>query len=226
MFLTIRTIIFNNVGVSLIRMYFPGIDQAAVDRFEQLQVLYDFWNSRINVISRKDLPNLYINHVLHSLSLAKVIRFGAGEKALDIGTGGGFPGIPLAILNPHVEFTLVDSTGKKIKVVEEISSSLSLTNVNALHVRAEDLSGTYDYVLSRAVSSFSAMIQLSAPRFSDENLTGEFHGLYSLKGGNLDDELAGWKDRVRIFDIGDYFKEDFFRSKKIVFLPARELRAK
>jgi 16S rRNA (guanine527-N7)-methyltransferase len=224
MFSTIQIIIFSNLGVRLIRMYFPGINQQAADRFEQLRDLYDFWNSKINVISRRDLPNLYINHVLHSLSLAKVIQFGAGEKALDIGTGGGFPGIPLAILNPHVEFTLVDSRGKKIKVVENISRTLSLANVNALHVRAEDLSDTYDYVLSRAVSNFSRLTELSAARFSDDNITGEFHGLYSLKGGNLEDELAGWKDRVRIFNIGDYFPEDFFESKRILFLPARELR--
>jgi 16S rRNA (guanine527-N7)-methyltransferase len=225
MFLTIQIIIFSNLGVRLIRLYFPGLDQTAADRFEQLMDLYEFWNSKINVISRKDLPNLYVNHVLHSLSLAKVIHFADGEKALDIGTGGGFPGIPLAILNPQVQFTLIDSRGKKIRVVENISRTLSLYNINAVHIRAEDLSGTYHYVLSRAVSNFSTLTALSAARFSDENITGEFHGLYSLKGGSLEEELAGWKDRVRIFEISDYFHEDFFRSKRIVFLPARELRS-
>ncbi len=214
------------MGSDLIKTYFPEIDQVAIKRLEQLQDLYNLWNQRINVISRKDLSNLYVNHVLHSLSLAKVIPFRAGEKVLDIGTGGGFPGIPLAILHPDLDFTLIDARGKKIKVVREISKTLALENVNPVHTRAEEFKGTYHYVLNRAVTFFPKLVEWSAGYFSGLTGVRDVHGLYSLKGGYLEDEISGWKDMVEIYRIENYFKEDYFKAKCIVFLAAEKLIAR
>lgn len=208
------------MGVSLIKNYFPDIDQVAAGRFERLKDLYTFWNEKINVISRKDLGNLYLNHILHSLSLSMVIPLVKGDRVLDIGTGGGFPGIPLAVLYPDVNFTLIDSRGKKISVVRSIASELDLNNIDAFHIRAEDFRGTYQYVVSRAVSSFPVLVRLAAGKFADDKTRTCDHGLYSLKGGDLKDELSGWNDKVRIFNISSFFKEEFFRTKNIVFLPA------
>jgi 16S rRNA (guanine527-N7)-methyltransferase len=205
-------------GPGLIKSYFPGIDQVALQRFEQLEDLYAFWNERINVISRKDLANLYLNHILHSLSLEKVVRFMPGEKALDIGTGGGFPGIPLAILNPGVHFTLIDSRMKKIRVVKEVASALSLGNVEPVAIRAEDIRGEFHYIFSRAAGSFPLLVEWSAGKILKGTQARDVHGLYSLKGGDLDPELSSWKDKVRIYEIGNFFQEDFFKAKKIVFL--------
>lgn len=208
------------MGFSLIKNYFPGIDQLAAVRFERLKDLYIFWNEKINVISRKDIDNLYVNHILHSLSLSMVIPLVKGDRVLDIGTGGGFPGIPLAILYPDVNFTLIDSRGKKISVVKSIASELELNNIDALHIRAENFRGAFQYVVSRAVSSFPVLVRLSAGKFAyDKDRTGD-HGLYSLKGGDLKEELAGWNDKVRIFNISSFFNEEFFMTKNIVFLPA------
>lgn len=210
------------MGVSLIKNYFPGVDQVAAGRFERLKDLYVFWNEKINVISRKDLGNLYVNHILHSLSLSRVIPLVSGDKVLDIGTGGGFPGIPLAILYPDVNFTLIDSRGKKISVVKSIASELELNNIDAFHIRAEDFRGTFQYVVSRAVSSFPVLIRLSSGKFADDKTRKGDHGLYSLKGGDLNEELAGWNDKVRIFNISSFFHEEFFRTKNIVFLSAND----
>ncbi len=209
--------------MGIIHDYFPGIDPVADRQFRRLQELYTFWNEKINVISRRDLSNLYINHILHSLSLARVINFQSGEVALDIGTGGGFPGIPLAILNPDVRFTLIDARGKKIRVVENIVKDLSLANISPVHARAEDYRGTCNYIFSRAVASFSDLVELSAGKIEPGKGVRKDHGLYSLKGGDLSGELAAWEDRVKIYDIADFFKEDYFRTKKIVFLPARKM---
>jgi 16S rRNA (guanine527-N7)-methyltransferase len=198
------------------------MDQISAQRFEQLEELYVYWNERINVISRKDLPNLYINHILHSLSLAKLIRFIPGENALDLGTGGGFPGIPLAILNPDVKFTLLDARGKKIKVVEDIAVTLSLNNVKTVHARAEEFMGTYNYIFSRAVGSFSRLVELSGGKLIAGGAVRDVHGLYSLKGGDLSGELVSWKNKIRIYNIGAFFQEEYFQTKSIVFLPARE----
>jgi 16S rRNA (guanine527-N7)-methyltransferase len=206
--------------------YFPGLDPLAAERFGQLEDLYSFWNERINVISRKDLPNLCINHVLHSLSLARVIPFGERVTVLDIGTGGGFPGIPLAIMFPGVHFTLLDSTGKKIRVVENITRELGLANVTTAHTRAEDFKGLFHYVVSRAACSFTELVKLSTGNLLFSRQPEPSYGIYSLKGGDLDEELAEWKTRVKVFDIRNLFEEEYFRNKKIVFLPSVEMRVK
>ncbi len=200
------------------------MDPLAAGRFDKLAGLYEYWNARINVISRKDLPNLYVNHVLHSLSLAKVIPFGEDETVLDIGTGGGFPGIPLAIMFPLTHFTLIDSTAKKVRVVDSVSKDLGLANVSAVHVRAEDYMGHFHYVVSRAVSSFSEIARMSADKLSPTSSPLAAHGIYCLKGGDLQEELGDWKSRVRIFDIGSFFDEEYFNTKKIVFLPSGEIK--
>lgn len=209
-----------------IARYFPGMDPHAAGRFERLAVLYEYWNAKINVISRKDLSNLYLNHVLHSLSLAKVITFSREETVLDIGTGGGFPGIPLAIMYPDVQFTLIDSVGKKIKVVESIKNELGLQNILAVHTRAENIHGLFHYVISRAVCSFPKLIELSAGKLLKDPSPAGHHGIYSLKGGDLRDDLADWQGRVHIYEISGFFEEDFFRTKSIVYLPSGEIKVK
>lgn len=211
------------MGAEILVRYFPHLDNQALEKLEMLEGLYKYWNSRINVLSRRDMPNLYINHVLHSLSLAKVIDFYRGETVLDIGTGGGFPGVPLAILFTDVNFTLVDSIRKKINVVENIISGLKLRNAEALHMRAEDLTGRYNYVVSRAVCAFPELVRLSRGRLNKDLTPAPSHGIYSLKGGDLDDELSGWTDRVKIYDIAGFFDQEFFLTKKIVFLSSEEL---
>jgi len=203
--------------------YFPHLGNHSLEKLGMLEDLYKYWNSRINVISRRDMPNLYINHVLHSLSLAKVIDFSPGETVLDIGTGGGFPGVPLAIVFPDVNFTLVDSTGKKIKVVENIISSLKIKNADALHMRAEDLKSRYNYVVSRAVCAFPQLVRLSKGRLYAGLPSAPSHGIYSLKGGNLEAELSSWEDRVKVYEIAGFFEEEYFKNKKIVFLPSGDI---
>ncbi len=211
------------MGIESISGYFPGISLLAEERFEQLPGLYNFWNERINVISRKDLPNLYLNHILHSLSLSKVIPFAGKETVLDVGTGGGFPGIPLAIMHPEVYFTLIDSTGKKIKVVENIARELNLTNITVAHVRAESFTGSFHYIISRAVCAFSRLVELSAGKLIRDQSTRSVHGIYSLKGGDLQDELAGWEEKIRIIAISSFFREEFFRTKSLIFLPSMNI---
>ena len=188
-------------------------------QFAQLYSLYKDWNDKINVISRKDIDNLYINHVLHSLSIARVIRFQPGAAILDVGTGGGFPGIPLAIMFPDSQFHLVDSIGKKITVVKNIVQSLGLTNVTAEQARAEQLKGEYDFIVSRAVTrlkEFYSWIHRRAKKKSTHDL---FNGILYLKGGDLDEELSELKKPYQLFSLSDYFKEEYFETKKIVYLP-------
>jgi len=199
--------------------HFPDLTRLQSDQFEQLGDAYRFWNQQINVISRKDIDHLYTRHILHSLSIAKFIQFRPGAQILDVGTGGGFPGIPLAIMFPDAHFTLVDSIGKKIKVVNEISKLTGLKNLNAIHGRAEELKQSFDFIVSRAVASFEILI----PWIKKLGITGFSHGkpngLVVLKGGNLDIELKSILSPLEMVNLSSYFNDPFFEEKKLVFLP-------
>lgn len=201
--------------MELIFKYFPDLTEKKIKQFSQLQDLYAEWNAQINVISRKDIDNLYIKHVLHSLSIAKVIDFVEGSKILDVGTGGGFPGIPLAILFPKVNFLLVDSIGKKIKVVNGVKDSLGLTNLQAEHKRVEQVVDQFDFVVSRAVTKMKVFEQWVVKRISAKQKNNLFNGILYLKGGDLTEELRGIKN-VELYNISNFFEEDFFETKKVV----------
>ncbi len=203
----------------IILKYFPDLSESQKFQFAQLYSLYKEWNEKINVISRKDIDNLYINHVLHSLGIAKVISFEPGAAILDVGTGGGFPGIPLAIMFPQSQFHLVDSIGKKITVVKNIAESLGLINVTAEQARAEQLKGEYDFIVSRAVTrlkEFYSWIHRKAKKKSAHEL---YNGILYLKGGDLEEELSELKKPYQLFSLSDYFKEEYFETKKIVYVP-------
>ena len=204
------------MSVSLILKYFPEITDEQKQQFEKLEQLYTEWNEKINVISRKDMDGLYEKHILHSLGIAKVMPFADGTKVLDIGTGGGFPGIPLAILFPEVSFTLIDSIGKKIKVVEAVSEGLGLKNVTAVHGRAEKLKEKFHFVVSRAVTQMPEFLRWLTGKFEKEQFNGKHNGVLYLKGGDLAEELAGL--RCEIFQLKNYFEEEFFDTKKVVYL--------
>tara|TARA_B110000211_G_scaffold49172_1_gene53528 strand:+ start:3399 stop:4016 length:618 start_codon:yes stop_codon:yes gene_type:complete len=203
--------------MELILKYFPNLTEKKIQQFSQLQNLYTDWNAQINVISRKDMDNLYIKHVLHSLAIAKVIDFSDGSKILDVGTGGGFPGIPLAILFPEVDFLLVDSIGKKIKVVNEVANSIGLKNLRAQHTRAEQVVGQFDFVVSRAVTKMKVFQQWVRKRISVKQNNTLFNGILYLKGGDLTEELKGIKN-VDLYDIPNFFEEEFFETKKVVYI--------
>lgn len=185
-----------------------------------LNDLYATWNHRINVISRKDINHLYDRHVLHSLAIARVVSFASGARVLDVGTGGGFPGVPLAILFPDTGFHLVDSVGKKLKVVEAVTEALQLQNVTIQQIRAEQLASKYDFVVSRAVSSLSDFLPWMKNKFLQRNLHTIPNGMFFLKGGDLTDELLPYRDRASIFLIHDFFAESFFKEKKVVYIKA------
>ena len=204
------------MSVSLILKYFPEITDEQKQQFEKLEKLYTEWNEKINVISRKDMDGLYEKHILHSLGIAKVMPFADGTKVLDIGTGGGFPGIPLAILFPEVSFTLIDSIGKKIKVVEAVSEGLGLKNVTAVHGRAEKLKDKFHFVVSRAVTQMPEFLRWLKGKFEKEQFNEKHNGVLYLKGGDLAEELAGL--RCEIFQLKNYFEEEFFDTKKVVYL--------
>jgi 16S rRNA (guanine527-N7)-methyltransferase len=204
----------------LIDKYFPEISEKQRDQFLRLEELYLHWNEQINVISRKDTENFYERHVLHSLAIAKVITFKPGTKILDIGTGGGFPGIPLAILFPECEFLLVDSIGKKIKVVNEVASELGLTNVRATHERAEKIKEQFDFVVSRAVTAMPKFLNWTRGKFLKESKNTLPNGILYLKGGDLTEEMAGIKKKIQYFPLTDFFNEPFFETKKVVYLKA------
>ena len=204
------------MSVSLILKYFPEITDEQKQQFEKLEKLYTEWNEKINVISRKDMDGLYEKHILHSLGIAKVMPFADGTKVLDVGTGGGFPGIPLAILFPEVSFTLIDSIGKKIKVVEAVSEGLGLKNVTAVHGRAEKLKEKFHFVVSRAVTQMPEFLRWLKGKFEKEQFNERHNGVLYLKGGDLAEELAGL--RCEIFQLKNYFKEEFFDTKKVVYL--------
>jgi len=198
--------------------YFPHLSSTQKEQFSELGPLYAEWNERINVISRKDIEALYLRHVLHSLGIAKVHVFLPGSRVLDIGTGGGFPGIPLAIMFPETKFVLVDSIGKKIKVVGEIARELRLENVEAVHGRAEKQKGQFDFIVSRAVTNMSDFVKWTRNKFLKENRHPLPNGILYLKGGDLSEELKPFR-KARIYSLSDYFEEDFFETKKVVYLP-------
>lgn len=199
--------------------YFPQLLDKQVEQFEALLELYTEWNAKINVISRKDIHNLYIHHVLHSLSIAKFINFTPSSQILDVGTGGGFPGIPLAIFFPELEFVMIDSIRKKIKVVTEVSKAISLNNVEAIHQRVQDEKRKFDFVVSRAVMPMADFEQLTRKNVKSEQKNALHNGLICLKGGDLDDELSSFKNSSEVFPLTQYFSEPFFETKKLVYLP-------
>ncbi len=202
--------------VDLILKYFPNLSEYQVEQFQKLEPLYLEWNEKINVISRKDTDFLYEKHILHSLGIAKVMQFAPNTKVLDVGTGGGFPGIPLAIMFPEVEFTLIDSIGKKIKVVQGISDGVGLKNVKAIHGRAEKLKEKYHFVVSRAVTQMPEFLRWLKGKFEKEQINQKHNGVLYLKGGDLAEELAGIK--CEIHQLKNYFEEEFFDTKKVVYL--------
>jgi len=202
--------------MELIHKYFPDLDAVQIEKIRMLQDLYIEWNSRINVISRKDMENFYEHHVLHSLGIAKVMPFLPGAKVLDVGTGGGFPGIPLAILFPETEFLLVDSIGKKIKVVNEVAQAAGIMNVQCLHCRAEDVKQKFDFVVSRAVTTLPEFIKWVSGSIRKGNAHTLPNGILYLKGGDLESELAPLKAKFKLFDLSDFFTEAFFETKKVV----------
>ena len=204
------------MSVQIVNKYFPNLSEEQKTQFQQLEILYKEWNEKINVISRKDIDEFYERHVLHSLGIAKIMEFAEGSKVLDIGTGGGFPGIPLAILFPNVEFTLVDSIGKKITVVKGVSESLGLKNVKAYHERAEKIKDKFHFVVSRAVTQMPVFLRWLKGKFEKEQFNPKHNGVLYLKGGDLGEELAGIK--CEIYHLKDQFGEEFFDTKKVVYL--------
>ncbi|MCB9033040.1 MAG: 16S rRNA (guanine(527)-N(7))-methyltransferase RsmG [Chitinophagales bacterium] len=197
--------------------YFPYLSKTKQEQFSALMQLYPFWNEQINVISRKDIEHLYTNHILHSLAIAKFIQFENGSKVLDIGTGGGFPGIPLAILFPEVEFHLTDSIGKKIKVVQAIANEINLDNVIAVQSRSEEYRHQFDFVVSRAVAPMTSLVTWSNGKFLKRQINSKPNGIIALKGGDLSEELAALKNGVELIPISEYFKEAFFSTKQLVY---------
>ena len=204
--------------MTLLTSYFPDLSLEQIRQFEALEGLYQTWNAQINVISRKDTDHFYERHVLHSLAIAKIVQFLPGSSVLDIGTGGGFPGIPLAILFPEVQFHLVDSIGKKIKVVQEVATSLGLQNVQASHARAETIKDRYDFIVSRAVTQMPVFLTWVKGKSAKKNLHNLKNGVLYLKGGDLSEELAGLRYPVKEFPISEFYKEAFFETKKVVYV--------
>ena len=201
-----------------LKKYFPNLSQDQLEKFMRLVPIYKDWNSKVNLISRRDIENLFTNHILHSLSIVNIIEFESSTSVLDVGTGGGFPGIPLAIFFPNVKFTLLDSIGKKIKVVESVSKDLSLSNVTAINDRVENHFDKYDFILSRAVAKMDKFYSLVNKNFNSKSINEIPNGIISLKGGDLKDELKDFKEK-KIFDISEFFTDDFFKTKRVVYVP-------
>lgn len=206
--------------MEIIQKYFTDLTEIQVAQFSKLQELYQDWNLKINVVSRKDIDELYLRHVLHSLGIAKIISFKPGSKVMDVGTGGGFPGIPLAILFPETKFHLVDSIGKKIKVVNEVAEGLGLQNVKTTHGRVEEIKEEYDFIVSRAVAQMETFVRWNKGKIAKKQNHDLKNGILYLKGGDLSEELAKYTSAT-IYDLPNYFEEGFFETKKVVHLPMK-----
>jgi len=204
--------------MEIITKYFTDLSDQQIDQFGRLGSLYEEWNTRINVISRKDIEQLYERHILHSLAIARFIQFKPGTRVLDVGTGGGFPGIPLAIFFPETTFLLVDSIGKKIKVVNEVANALNLKNVKAEHIRVEDVTQKFDFVVSRAVTAFPRFVSMVRSKVSPQNNNDLPNGIIYLKGGDFEEEISPFGQKVKIYDLQSYFQEEFFETKKLIHL--------
>lgn len=205
--------------MELILKYFPNLTPKQKSQFDALYDLYLDWNSKINVISRKDIEHLYEHHVLHSLAIAEIIHFQSGTTVLDVGTGGGFPGIPLAILFPESNFVLIDSIGKKIKVGTEVATAIGLKNIELKHLRVQDEKGKFDFVVSRAVMPLDDLVKLVKKNISKKQKNALPNGLICLKGGELQHEILPYKNIAELYEVNSFFKEEFFSTKKAVFVP-------
>lgn len=205
--------------MKIIQKYFPELTEKQIEQFSALDELYKDWNAKINVISRKDIENLYPHHVLHSLGIANMLRFKPGSSVMDIGTGGGFPGIPLAILFPEVRFHLIDSIGKKIKVGQAVAESIGLENISFRHCRGEEEKGKFDFVVSRAVMPLEDLVKIVRKNISSDQKNGLPNGLICLKGGELQHEVLPFKNKAVVIDLKSYFKEEYFITKKVVYVP-------
>ena len=208
----------DNQNMDIIRKYFTDLTDQQMDHFDRLGSLYKEWNSKINVISRKDIEQLYERHILHSLSIAKIIQFNPGTTVLDVGTGGGFPGIPLAILFPQTSFLLVDSIAKKIKVVNEVASALNLHNVKAEHLRVEGVKQKFDFVVSRAVTAFPAFYAMVENKVAKQSNNDLPNGILYLKGGDFEQEISGFRPWINIYNLHNYFEEEYFQTKSLIHL--------
>ncbi|MBP5376018.1 MAG: 16S rRNA (guanine(527)-N(7))-methyltransferase RsmG [Bacteroidaceae bacterium] len=202
--------------MEIIQKYFPHMTELQVEQFAQLEALYNDWNAKINVISRKDIQNLYEHHVLHSLGIAKVVNFKDGTTVMDLGTGGGFPGIPLAILFPNTQFHLVDSIGKKVKVANEVAAAIGLKNVKFSHARAEEIKEQYDFVATRAVMPMVDLIRVARKNIKREQHNAVPNGIIALKGGELTGEIASMRNISTVWELSDFFEEEYFKTKKVV----------
>lgn len=205
--------------MELIIKYFSQLTEKQKEQFAALGELYRYWNERVNVISRKDIDNLYEHHVLHSLAIAKVLNFKTGTKIIDVGTGGGFPGIPLAILFPDSDFLLIDSIGKKIKVGIEVSNAINLKNIELRNIRIQEEKQKADFVVSRAVMPLTNLVKLSSKNTVKEGKNALPNGLICLKGGELEHEILPYKNRASVYEISEFFKEEYFKTKKVVYVP-------
>ncbi len=208
------------MSIALIKNYFPDLSEEQEDQFAKLEELYIEWNAKINVISRKDIEELYVRHVLHSLGIAKIQGFKPGADVLDVGTGGGFPGVPLAILYPETNFYLIDAIGKKIKVVNGVVEALGLTNVKAEQIRAQNVKKQFDFVVSRAVTNMPDFVKWVRKKIKSESKHELRNGILYLKGGDLTEELSVFTT-AKLYDLPDYFTEEFFETKKVVYLPIK-----
>ena len=207
--------------MNIIQKYFTNLTGLQAEHFAQLEALYNDWNAKINVISRKDIQNLYEHHVLHSLGIAKVVNFKDGTTVMDLGTGGGFPGIPLAILFPNVQFHLVDSIGKKVRVANEVATAIGLKNVKFSHARAEEIKEQYDFVVTRAVMPMVDLMKVARKNIKKEQHNAVPNGIIALKGGELAGEIASMKNICTVWELSDFFEEEYFETKKVVHVTVR-----